>query len=345
MWKVSYAKRMFDQKPLACHLYVTDQCNLDCHYCTEYDNSVPHPDVSDLKRWCSKARDLGCLHIGLQGGEPLLHPDIVEVVRHCKALGFSISLSTNGFLLDKDLVRDLDDAGLDTLQVSVDLMNPTESTRKSLKTIIPKLEFLAQCRFDVQMAGVLFADTLPECEEVLEFGLSKGYPTHFRMVHPDPKSQFRVPTGRKEDIARFVSDMIDRKVRGQKIHSNWTILDYQVRLLNNDPLDWTCTAGFKYFFISAKGKFWLCSMVHSDVDIMDVTPKLLQSYYHKKECQSSCGVYCVVTTSLAYEQPIRFLLREMGIGRKRWAKKVRFAEEAEEMLQIEEPFVESRLEV
>jgi molybdenum cofactor biosynthesis enzyme MoaA len=35
-------KREFDTKPIACHLYVTDQCNLDCFYCTEYDNyNVP----------------------------------------------------------------------------------------------------------------------------------------------------------------------------------------------------------------------------------------------------------------------------------------------------------------
>ena len=32
-------KRLFDRKPLQCSLYVTDRCNLDCAYCTEYDNS------------------------------------------------------------------------------------------------------------------------------------------------------------------------------------------------------------------------------------------------------------------------------------------------------------------
>ena len=32
--------RVVGSKPMECHLYVTDRCNLDCHYCTEYDNSV-----------------------------------------------------------------------------------------------------------------------------------------------------------------------------------------------------------------------------------------------------------------------------------------------------------------
>jgi MoaA/NifB/PqqE/SkfB family radical SAM enzyme len=39
------AKRLVDRKPMQCSLYVTDRCNLDCSYCTEYDNSVPHPPL------------------------------------------------------------------------------------------------------------------------------------------------------------------------------------------------------------------------------------------------------------------------------------------------------------
>ena len=65
---VKMIKREFDTKPIACHLYVTDQCNLDCFYCTEYDNSVPHPSLEDLKKWLRKIKELGCIRIGLQGG-------------------------------------------------------------------------------------------------------------------------------------------------------------------------------------------------------------------------------------------------------------------------------------
>ena len=42
-------KRIFDRKPMQCSLYLTDKCNLDCSYCTEYDNSKPHPKLEDLK--------------------------------------------------------------------------------------------------------------------------------------------------------------------------------------------------------------------------------------------------------------------------------------------------------
>jgi MoaA/NifB/PqqE/SkfB family radical SAM enzyme len=98
-------KRLFDRKPLQCSLYVTDRCNLDCAYCTEYDNSRPHPGIHDLKKWVRKIRELGTMRIALVGGEPLTHPDIVELVRYCRELGFATSLTTNGFLLTRSLVR------------------------------------------------------------------------------------------------------------------------------------------------------------------------------------------------------------------------------------------------
>ena len=111
---IRQAPRLYDTKPWTAHLYLTDQCNLDCHYCNEYDNSLPHPDTDDLKKYLDKIRELGCLRIGFQGGEPLMHPDVVELVRYAKELGFlKVSMSTNAFLLTKPMLADLADAGLD----------------------------------------------------------------------------------------------------------------------------------------------------------------------------------------------------------------------------------------
>src|SRR5215212_5074420 len=113
--------RVFDTKPWAAHLYVTEQCNLDCHYCNEFNNSLPHPATDDLKRWMDKIRQLEVIRLGFQGGEPLKHPDIVELVRYAKALGFyKLSMSTNGFLLTRPLLTELESAGLDSMHISVD---------------------------------------------------------------------------------------------------------------------------------------------------------------------------------------------------------------------------------
>ena len=314
MPRLGMVKRLYDRKPMACHLYVTDQCNLDCHYCAEYDNSVAHPRLEDLKRWITKARDFGCFHLGLQGGEPLLYPQLPEVIRYAKDLGFDVSASTNGYLLSATVVRELEDAGLDKMQVSVDRMTPTESTRKALKTIGPKLGHLRDSKIKTQMSGVLFDDTLGECHEVLDTALDMGFSSHFRLVHPDPRQSFRVTVGERTRLSSFLEEMWNRKSGGEQIHTSWTILNYQQSLLEGKSLDWTCRAGYKYFFISSQGKFWPCSMVRTNLDIEDVTQDVLASYDRKKSCQESCGVYCVIGTSLLVDRPFRTAMRELRVG-------------------------------
>lgn len=305
------ASRLFDDKPLQCSLYVTDQCNLDCAYCTEYDNSKPHPSLDDLKRWLTKIADLGTVRVALVGGEPLMHPDIVEVVRHARRLGLATSLTTNGFLLSRTLVEALDEAGLEVMQISVDRMTPSEVTRKSFKTILPKLELLKGSRIALHITGVLCGDTMSESRAVLKTGLERGIPTEVRLVHADPSQQFRVDPGANADLQAFVEWMKDAKAAGVKVHTNDAILDYQLALLRNEPVDWTCTAGFKIYFVSAQGKFWICSMLQGDKDLMDVTPQDLLANNKAKPCQDGCGVYCCVSTSLMYASPARVIGREV----------------------------------
>jgi MoaA/NifB/PqqE/SkfB family radical SAM enzyme len=311
------AKRLFDSKPLQCSLYVTDQCNLDCAYCTEYDNSKPHPSLDDLTRWLTRIRDLGTVRVALVGGEPLMHPDIVEIVRRAKKLGLLTSLTTNGFLLTKKLVQDLEDAGLEVMQISVDRMTPSEITRKSFKTVLPKLEALAGSSINLHITGVLCDDTMSESHAVLETGLDRGIPTEVRLVHADPTRRFRVAPGERERLETFLLWMRHAKDAGIKIHTNDAILNYQLSLVRGEHVDWVCSAGFKIFFVSAQGKFWLCSMRHTEQDIMDVTRETLLANNEAKSCQDGCGVYCAVNTSMLYQHPVKMVAREALLRLKR----------------------------
>src|SRR5436190_23207720 len=65
--------RVFDTKPWAAHLYVTEQCNLDCHYCNEFNNSIQYPALADLKKWMDHVRKLDVMCLGWHGGVPCKH--------------------------------------------------------------------------------------------------------------------------------------------------------------------------------------------------------------------------------------------------------------------------------
>ena len=143
------------------------------------------------------------MRIALVGGEPLTHPDIVELVRYCRELGFATSLTTNGFLAHaRKCSKELEEAGLQVMQISVDRMTPSPVTKKSFKTILPKLDYFKDSKISLHITGVICADTLPESRAVLETGLSRGIPTEVRLVHADPSNRFRVERGRAKSWRR-----------------------------------------------------------------------------------------------------------------------------------------------
>ena len=94
--------RAVDQLPIWAQLNITWRCNLDCSYCTEYDNSKGDVPYEELVRRIDKCRELGVLHTDLIGGEPLLHPDLVRLFEQIKARGMTSGMTTNGFLLTAD---------------------------------------------------------------------------------------------------------------------------------------------------------------------------------------------------------------------------------------------------
>src|SRR3954470_499708 len=314
MFGLQQVLRVFDTKPWVAHLYVTEQCNLDCHYCNEYDNSIPHPAVADLRKWMDHIRALGVVRIGFQGGEPLKHPEIVALIRYAKSIGFAeVSMSTNGFLLTPELLADLEKAGLDKLQISVDRMTPIASTRKSMKSILHKLDWFKNSKIRLQVSGVLFKETLDEMGQVIDTCLDLGIPVHARVIHDDlvHERALRDPNA-SEPLLRFLDHQEKLKRSGQKIHSSWNLFSYQKKMLRQEPVEWTCIAGYKYFFVSSTGKFWLCSQVRTERHILEITREDLLSYNRKKDCQAGCGVYCTAQASLAVSHPLQYAAREVA---------------------------------
>src|SRR5262249_51004944 len=74
--------------PFLVQLVVTRRCNLSCTYCNEFDEVSDPVPTDELKRRIDKIRELGAWALELTGGEPMMHPEIYELVRYAKSLGF-----------------------------------------------------------------------------------------------------------------------------------------------------------------------------------------------------------------------------------------------------------------
>lgn len=303
--------RGFDRRPMHAGLYVTDRCNLACRYCAEFNNTAPHPTFAELARRIDRIAGLGVVKIALAGGEPLLHPEIDAVIGHAKGRGLTVSMSTNALLLDAPLLRRLEAAGLDALQVSTDRITPSRVTRKALELQLPALELLRGSSIRTHLSGVICADTLDEAGEVLRRGLALGLPTELRPVHADEGGAVRVPEGERRRTLELIEVQLELKRRGHAVHGMTAVLEhYRSRLLGSEPA-WRCVAGYKIFFVSAAGRFWPCSVLRTEKPFDEVGPEDLLRWDCEKPCQAGCGIACAIQHSLYIRAPLRYVAGEI----------------------------------
>lgn len=114
---------------------LTDRCNLRCVYCMPKDGLHWQPlaeqlTVDEIIRVVETASSCGVKRVRLTGGEPLVHPNIVEIVRRIASIPEieEVSLTTNAMLLEK-LAQPLADAGLRRVNISLDTLDHDKFTR------------------------------------------------------------------------------------------------------------------------------------------------------------------------------------------------------------------------
>jgi MoaA/NifB/PqqE/SkfB family radical SAM enzyme len=134
-WLVQLLRGLIDGEqayagPYYAELGVTTVCNQGCVGCQFHSTAnrghlfsaedTRHMKLNHIEKLCDALRRIGTREIILTGeGEPLMHPQLPEIVSLCKAAGFYVHLFTNGTLLDESMASALVDARLDVLRVSL----------------------------------------------------------------------------------------------------------------------------------------------------------------------------------------------------------------------------------
>src|SRR5438874_8684940 len=104
----------------------------------------------------NKLADLGTSILTISGGEPLLHPDLDDIIAAMRRRGVMAGMITNGYLLTAERIERLNRAGLEHLQISIDNVMPDDVSKKSLKVLDKKLQLLAEyAEFHVNINSVV----------------------------------------------------------------------------------------------------------------------------------------------------------------------------------------------
>jgi MoaA/NifB/PqqE/SkfB family radical SAM enzyme len=283
---------LFDRyHPLLVHIIATRRCNLACAYCNEYDSvSAPVPTEVMEKRLDHLAR-LRTSFLTFSGGEPLLHPDLDRLVAHARERGMVVTMITNGYHLSPERIRRLNVAGLDHLQISIDNVEPDDSSMKSLRLLEPKLLWLREhADFSVAINSVV-GSGIRQPEDALVVARrarALGFMTSLGIIH-DGHGQLR-PLGPREM-------KVYEELRGHRQRSFVRLNHrFQDNLARGLPNEWSCRAGARYLYVDEDGKVSYCSQQRGvpgipleSYGLEDVR----REYSTRKECAPYCTVNCV----------------------------------------------------
>jgi MoaA/NifB/PqqE/SkfB family radical SAM enzyme len=298
--------------PILAHIIPMRRCNLSCAYCNEYDKvSAPVATGEMLRRIDLLAR-LGTQIITISGGEPLLHPDLDEIIRAIRSHDSIATIITNGYLLTPDRIERLNRAGLEHLQISIDNVEPDDVSKKSLKVLDRKLEWLKQhADFDVNINSVL-GGGIPHPEDALAItrrALALGFETTVGVIH-DHGGQLQ-PLNAAQ---RAVYDQILAERRPGLFAFAYDNL-FHKNLVVGQPNDWQCGAGSRYLYICEDGLVHYCSQQrgYPAIPLEKYTQEDIdREYTTKKPCAPFCTVSCVhrvAMLDLMRNQPREALFR------------------------------------
>lgn len=289
-WSVVAKCLVNRDRPLLAHIIPIRRCNLACTYCNEFDDFSPPVPLDTMKKRIDELAALGTCVVAMSGGEPLMHPDLDDIIRHIRSHGMMAGMITNGFLLTADRIRRLNDAGLEHLQISIDNVMPDDVSKKSLKTLDKKLQLLAaHAMFHVNINSVVGggihnpADALTVGQRAVSYGLTSTV----GIIHDGD--------GQLQPLSKVESEIyLETKKLGRQSYGVFN--KFQDDIAWGREHEWKCRSGARYLYICEDGLVHYCSQQRgypgkplAAYTVVDIR----REYVTEKSCAPRCTVACV----------------------------------------------------
>lgn len=324
-----------DFHPIIAYLFTEWKCNLDCHYCWAYNNSVKGMTEETARAAIDWLADKGAGVLALMGGEPLLRPQFVhKVVDYATQKGMWVYLPTNGRLLRPEVVDWLGDAGVATVNLAVDSVEIKASLPKALAPIRSYFNYLVKRQYKYGYT-VFFninicRNNLQDVRDLTEIAHANGISTDYHLnespmtEHDDFKHLDRNDTYIRREDWNAVSDTIDWVIEknraGYKMVDSVSRLEQMKRFMRGEQGPWPCRAGQNSLIVRVDGTLAPCFPLYSASTDWGVvgeqkfdTPTLDEM---KKKCSLTCFSTLNHNLALAYDDArvIRYFWKQLARG-------------------------------
>lgn len=284
----------------------TNSCNARCHHCSSNSSLRTEDELSseELFNLLDDLVGVGILDFGVSGGEPLLRPDIFEILSYAVRVGMSVGLGSNGSSLTEAQAAKLAATGVNRLQISLDGLRDAHDTLRNwpglFDRVLSSIRVAQHAGVRVHVCCTINALNYSTLEAYVDFVAELG-------VKRINFSRF-VPTGRGSHRLDLVSDewrnVIERVAELQKRYKNnleiVTHLAQQVLVepsLSNQTCFAGCQAGIQQACITANGTVLPCVLLPVELgnirsrpfaEIWRTSP-IVASLQRREELAGACG--------------------------------------------------------
>jgi GTP 3',8-cyclase len=282
---------------------LTDVCNFRCTYCMPKEDMQFMPSAklmqaSEIEAIVKEFVKLGVKKIRLTGGEPLARKDLADILKKLAVYPVELTLTTNGYLLDRHL-PDLLTAGVQSINISLDSLQAERfykiTQRNYFNQVWNNILLAVKSGLHVKINTVIMQGVNED--EVLDFvQLTKDLPIHVRFIEfmPFDKndwSQSKVFT--YQDILNTVSEKFEYlPIKGHlnDTSKKFKILNHQGTFAVISTMTAPFCAGCNRMRLTADGKMKNCLFSNGEANLLgalrnqeDIVPIIKQCVWEKKE--------------------------------------------------------------
>ncbi|HZW35857.1 MAG TPA: radical SAM protein [Candidatus Deferrimicrobiaceae bacterium] len=338
-WFIPYLQsRILNEefRPVLCYLYTDWKCNIDCHYCWQYDNKLPGMSLEIAKSSIDWLKSVGCRVVALMGGEPLVRPDfIIDVIRYGSERGFFMYLPTNGYLMDEKFIDEAGRAGVTAINLAVDCVAPRKGLPKALMAVEPQFRYLVQQQkkwgflvfFNINICRTNLRDVKMLTEIAHQNGVGTDYhlnetPQEFVNVDHYKHREFElgITPDEYEEVERLLDWIIARQRDGWAMVNSISHLEAMKERMRGAIPQWDCRAGHNGALIRPDGTLSPCfDLITYDDDWGKIweprfDPEKLDRV--RENCLPKCSSTCYYTMSSYYSNRTipRWIMKHTQMG-------------------------------
>jgi len=167
--------------PYSLLVAIAGACQCRCAHCGVGDDFSGHElSVDEINRIVREYRNAGGVRVVFTGGEPLLHEDLVRIIDYTTTLAVASHVDTNGLALTEELAGSLREAGLCSIEFSIDFLDEIKMERnRGVPNILPKVKhaigLARSAGLTVTINTIAFKESLDRgLAEIVEYGRRAG---------------------------------------------------------------------------------------------------------------------------------------------------------------------------